>query len=33
MRTRRQFLMDLAGGAAVLGSGALLPSLARAGDA
>ena len=32
MRTRRQFLKDLAGGAAVLGSGALLPSLARAGD-
>ncbi|HET9036682.1 MAG TPA: twin-arginine translocation signal domain-containing protein, partial [Myxococcaceae bacterium] len=33
MRTRRQFLKDLAGGAAVLGSGALLPSLARAADA
>jgi len=32
MRTRRQFLKDLAGGAAVLGSGALLPSLARAAD-
>src|SRR5215813_12887753 len=26
MRTRRQFLVDLAGGAAVLGSGALFPS-------
>src|SRR4030095_1346471 len=33
MRTRRQFLKDLARGAAVLGSGALLPSLARAADA
>ena len=32
MRTRRQFLVDLAGGAAVLGSGALFPSLARAAD-
>ncbi len=30
MRTRRQFLKDLAGGAAVLGSGVLLPSLAAA---
>src|SRR5262249_29004259 len=29
MRTRRQFLVDLAGGAAVLGSGALFPSPAR----
>ena len=29
MRTRRQFLKDLAGGAAVVGSGAFLPSLAR----
>ena len=33
MRTRRQFLMDLAGGAAMLGSGALLPPLARGADA
>ena len=33
MGTRRQFLKDLAGGAALLGSGALLPSLARAADA
>jgi len=32
MGTRRQFLKDLAGGAALLGSGALLPSLARAAD-
>lgn len=32
MRTRRQFLKDLAGGAAVLGSGAFLPSLARAAE-
>ena len=30
MRTRRQFLVDLAGGAAVLGSGALFPTPARA---
>jgi DMSO/TMAO reductase YedYZ molybdopterin-dependent catalytic subunit len=29
MGTRRQFLKDLAGGAALLGSGGLLPSLAR----
>jgi DMSO/TMAO reductase YedYZ molybdopterin-dependent catalytic subunit len=33
METRRQFLKDLAGGAALLGSGALLPSLARGADA
>ena len=33
MGTRRQFLKDLAGGAALLGSGALLPSLARGADA
>ncbi|HSP18499.1 MAG TPA: molybdopterin-dependent oxidoreductase [Myxococcaceae bacterium] len=33
MRTRRQFLVDLAGGAAMLGAGGLGPSLARAGDA
>ncbi len=33
MRSRRQFLKDLAGGAAVLGSGGLLPALARAADA
>ena len=33
MRTRRQFLKDLAGGAAVLGSGAFLPVRARAADA
>ncbi len=32
MRSRRQFLKDLAGGAAVIGSGAFLPSLARAAD-
>ena len=32
MGTRRQFLKDLAGGAALLGSGALLPSLARGAD-
>jgi DMSO/TMAO reductase YedYZ molybdopterin-dependent catalytic subunit len=32
MRSRRQFLMDLAGGAAVLGSGALLPLPARAAE-
>ena len=32
MRTRRQFLVDLAGGAAVVGSGGLFPSLARASD-
>jgi len=33
MGTRRQFLKDLAGGAALLGSGTLLPSLARGADA
>jgi DMSO/TMAO reductase YedYZ molybdopterin-dependent catalytic subunit len=33
MGTRRQFLKDLTGGAALLGSGALLPSLARGADA
>ena len=33
MGTRRQFLKELAGGAALLGSGALLPSLARGADA
>ena len=33
MGTRRQFLKDLAGGAALLGSGAFLPPLARAADA
>ena len=33
MGTRRQFLKDLAGGAALLGSGALLPSLARGAEA
>jgi DMSO/TMAO reductase YedYZ molybdopterin-dependent catalytic subunit len=33
METRRQFLKNLAGGAALLGSGALLPSLARGADA
>jgi DMSO/TMAO reductase YedYZ molybdopterin-dependent catalytic subunit len=33
MGTRRQFLKDLAGGAALLGSGVLLPSLARGADA
>jgi len=32
MRTRRQFLKDLAGGAAVLGSGAFLPGRAHAAD-
>jgi DMSO/TMAO reductase YedYZ molybdopterin-dependent catalytic subunit len=32
MRSRRQFLKDLAGGAMVVGSGAFLPSLARAAD-
>jgi DMSO/TMAO reductase YedYZ molybdopterin-dependent catalytic subunit len=32
MRSRRQFLKDLAGGAVVVGSGAFLPSLARAAD-
>ena len=33
MGTRRQFLKELAGGAALLGSGVLLPSLARGADA